>query len=63
MFCIVCYSETWSEHEKVNENSLYQRESYNLLHENRKHENGEGVAKFLEDSYSGTHIVLKIEMI
>ena len=33
-FCKVCFSETWSKDEKVNENSLYQLEGYNLLHQN-----------------------------
>ena len=51
-FSIVCFSETWSKDEKVNENSLYQLESYNLLHQNRKHKNGGGVAVFAKDSYS-----------
>ena len=35
----------------INENSLYQLESYNLLHQNRKRKNGD-VALFVKDSYS-----------
>ena len=50
-FSIVCLSETWSK-EKVNENSLYQPEGYNSLHQNRKHKNGGGVALFVKDSCS-----------
>ena len=42
-FNIVCFSETLSKEEKVNENSLYQLKGYNLLHQNRKHKNGGGV--------------------
>ena len=49
--------------EKVNENSLCQLVDYKLLHQNRKHKNGGGVAIFVKDSYSGTHVLLKIEMI
>ena len=33
-FSIVFFSETWPKDEKVNENSLYQLEGYNLLHQN-----------------------------
>ena len=51
-FSIVCFSETWSKNEKVNENSLYQLEGYNLLHQNRKHRNGGSVAIFVKDSNS-----------
>ena len=51
-FSIVCFSETWSEDEKVNENSLYQLEGYNSLNQNRKHKHGGGLALFLKDSYS-----------
>ena len=47
-FNIVCFSETLSKEEKVNENSLYQQlEGYNLLHQNRKYENGGGAAIFV----------------
>ena len=42
-FSILCFSETWSKDEKINENSLYQLESHNLSHRN-KHKNGGGVA-------------------
>ena len=49
---IVCFSKTRSKDEVVNENSLYQLESYNLLHQNRKHKNGGGFATFVKDSYS-----------
>ena len=42
-FSILCFSETWSKDEKINENSLYQLESHNLSHQN-KHKNGGGVA-------------------
>ena len=48
-FSIVCFSETWSKNEKVNENSLYQLEGYNLLHQNRKQENGGGVPIFVKN--------------
>ena len=51
-FNIVCFSETWSKDKKVNENSLYQLEGYNLLHQNRKHKNGGRTALFGKDSYS-----------
>ena len=37
---------------RLSENSLYQLEGYNSLHQNRKHENGGGVAIFVKDSYS-----------
>ena len=52
MFSIVRFSETWSKDEKVNESSLYQLEGYNLLHLNRKHNNGGGVAIYVKDLYS-----------
>ena len=39
---------TW---DRVNENSLYQLEGYNLLHQNRKHKNVGGVA-ICQSSYS-----------
>ena len=48
-FSIVCFSETWSKNEKVNENSLYQLEGYNLLHQNRKQENGGGIPVFVKN--------------
>ena len=63
MFSIVCFSETWPKDEKVNEKPLYQQEGYNLFHQNRKHKNGGGVAIFVKNSYSGIHILLKIEII
>ena len=63
MFSIICFSEIWSKDEKVNENSLYEREGYKLLHQNRKNKNGGGVAIFVKDSYSSTHTILKIEII
>ena len=56
MFSIICFSEIWSKDEKVNENSLYQLEGYNLLHQNRKHKNG-GSAYLLR-----VHIILKKDM-
>ena len=51
-FSILCFSETWSKDEKINENSLYQLESHNLLHQNRKHKNGGGIDISVKDSYS-----------
>ena len=51
-FSIVCFSETWSKDQKANENSLYQLEGCNLLHQNRKHKNGGGVGIFVKDLYS-----------
>ena len=51
-FSIVCFSETWSKDEKIDENSLYQLESLNLLHQNRKHKNDGGVAISVKDSCS-----------
>ena len=51
-FSTVCSSETWSKDEKINENSLYQLKSHNLLDQNRKHKNGGGVAISVKDSYS-----------
>ena len=50
-FSILCFSETWSKDEKINENSLYQLESHNLSHQNKKHENGGGVAISFQDQY------------
>ena len=35
-FSIICFSETWSNDENLNKNSLFQLEDYSLLHENRK---------------------------
>ena len=63
MFSILCFSETGSKDEKVNEKSLYQREGYKLLHQNRKHKSDEGDTIFDKDSNCGTHILFKIEMI
>ena len=51
-FSTVCFSETWSKDEKIDENPLYQLESLNLLHQNRKHKNDGGVAISVKDSYS-----------
>ena len=51
-FSIVCFSETLSNNEKFNKNSRHQLEGYNLLHQNRKHKNGGGVAIFVNDSNS-----------
>ena len=51
-FSIVCFSETWSKDEKVNENSLYRLEGCNLLHQSRKHKNGGGAALSVKESYS-----------
>ena len=48
-FSILCFLETWSKDEKINQNSLYQLESHNLLHQNRKHKNGGGVAISFKD--------------
>ena len=46
-FSILCFSETWSKDEKINENSLYQLENRKLSHQN-KHKNGGGVAIFFK---------------
>ena len=46
------FSETWSKDEKVNEDSLYELEGYNLLHQNRKHKTcSRGLTIFVKDSY------------
>ena len=57
-FSILCFSETWSKDEKINENSLYQLESHNLSHQYKKHKKVE-VLQYL----SKINILLKIELI
>ena len=34
-FSIICFSETWSNDENLDKNSLFQLEGYSLLHENK----------------------------
>ena len=49
-FSVICFSEKWSNDEKLDKNSLFQLEGYSLLHENRKYHRGEGVAIFMHES-------------
>ena len=49
-FSIICFSETWSNDENLDKNSLFQLEGYSLLHENRKYRRGGGVAIFVHES-------------
>ena len=49
-FSIICFSETWSNDEKLSQNSLFQLEGYSLLHENRNYCRGGGVAVFMHES-------------
>ena len=47
---MICFSETWSNDENLDENSLFQLEGYSLLHKNRKYHRGGGVAIFVHES-------------
>ena len=49
-FSIICFSETWSNDENLDKNSLFQLEGYSLLHENRKYCAVGGVAIFVHGS-------------
>ena len=49
-FSIICFSETWSNDENLDKNSLFQLEGYSLLHENKKYRRGGGVAIFVHES-------------
>ena len=47
---MICFSETWSNDENLDKNSLFQLEGYSLLHKNRKYHRGWGVAIFVHES-------------
>ena len=49
-FNIICFSETWSNDENLNENSFFQLEGYSLQLENKKYRRSGGVAIFVHES-------------
>ena len=49
-FSIICFSETWANDSNFDENSLFQIEGYNPIHQIRKNRKGGGIAIFVRNS-------------
>ena len=49
-FSIICLIETWANDSNINQNSLFQLEGYNPVHQIRKSRKGEGIVIFVYDS-------------
>ena len=51
-FSIVCFSETWADDDKLENDSLIQLPGYNVLHQIRKNRRGGGISIFVHESLS-----------
>ena len=49
-FSILCFSETWADDNKLENDSLMQLPGYNVLHQTRKNRRGRGISIFAHES-------------